>query len=134
MTRESLLLELESTRAALRDRDAELARERDALRVERALRAEKEAEIERLLGENAQLRHRLDVMARRMFGKSSEKLDPGQLLLAFAAAKADSLETALGEETPATPRPRRVRPSRKKAHANLPVREVRIDPSEVERV
>lgn len=135
MTRETLLLELETTRATLRDREAELVRER-------ALRAEREAEIDRLLGENAELKHRLDRMSRRMFGKSSEKLDPSQFLLAFAAARAeeaeaveaDRLETALGEETPATPRPKRVRPSEKKAHAKLPVREVRVEPPEAERV
>ena len=130
MTRDALLLELEATRATLRDREAELA-------TERALR-------ERLAAENADLKHRIEVMSRRMFGRSSERLEPGQFLLAFEAARAeeaaalaaDALETALGEETAATPRarPRRVRPSEKPSHAALPVREVRLEPAEAERV
>jgi len=142
MTRDALLLELESTRAALRTREAAL-REKDLeLAAERARVVEAQAEVARLLEENAALRHRVEQLARRMFGKSSERLAPGQLLLAFEAARAeeaaaleaDSLETALGEETPRTPRPRRVRPSEKPSHKDLPVREERVDPPEEERV
>lgn len=142
MTRDDLLLELESTRAALKAREAELACERATLRSERERLVAAQAEITRLLDENTELRHRVERMARRMFGRSSEKLAAGQLMLAFEAARAeeakeieaDRLETALGEETPATPRPRRVRPSEKKAHADLPVHEVRLDPTEAERM
>lgn len=129
MTRDALLVELEATRAALaqsqgtlRERDAELARER--------------AEVERLKVENAELQHRIDVLARRMFGRSSERLTPGQYLLAFEAARAeaeealeeDARETALGEETERTPRPRRMRPSEKPRQQALPVRTLAVEP------
>jgi transposase len=122
MTRDALLLELEAMRAAL-------VRERAQL-------AQQQAEVERLRAENAELRHRIEVLARRMFGRSSERLTPGQYLLAFEAAKAeaekaleeDARETVLGEETPRTPRPRRVRPSAKPSQADLPVRVLPVEP------
>ena len=38
-------------------------------------------ERDRALQEVKLLRQKLDALARRLFGKSSEKLDPGQLLL-----------------------------------------------------
>ncbi|HEX5828617.1 MAG TPA: IS66 family transposase [Candidatus Limnocylindrales bacterium] len=133
MTPDAILQELDATRARLRERESELRTERERL-------AAAQAEIARLLAENADLRHRVDRMARRMFGQSSERLTQGQLLLAFEAAREeearrveeDRLETALGEETPATPRRRR--PSQKKAHANLPVREVHVEPPEADRL
>ena len=142
MTRNALLLELEATRTALRERDVQLASERAALVSERERLAAANAELARLLEENAELRHRVTLMARRMYGRSSEKLSPGQLMLAFEAVRAqeaeavaaDSLETALGEETPETPRPRRVRPSEKKSQKDLPVRTLPVEPSEAERV
>lgn len=119
MTRDALLLELESTQRALRER---------------------EAEVERLKAENADLKHRIEVLARRMFGRSSERLTPGQYLLAFEAAKAeaertleeDARETALGEETEQTPRPRRVRPSAKPCQADLAVHTLAVEPEAAE--
>jgi transposase len=134
MTRDALLLELEATRA-------ELVRERAELARERTERARQEAEVERLAAENLELKHRIDVMARRMFGRSSERLAPDQYLLAFEAARAeaeraleeDARETALGEETERTPRPRRVRPSEKKAQRELPVRTVAVEPDAEDR-
>jgi transposase len=149
MTRDLLLAELEAMRAALsaskaslRDREVELARERSTLASERERLVAAKAEITRLLEENVELRARVERMAQRMFGRSSERLAAGQLQLAFEAAKeeeaneieVDRLETALGEETPSTPRPRRVRPSEKKAHADLPVEEVRLDPPAADRI
>jgi hypothetical protein len=94
MTRDALLQELETLRTRLRDREREVAvehalrnkAEREAAEraaeivAERVLRtkaeqvlAERSAEIERLLAENAELRQRVDLLARKMFGKSSEK-------------------------------------------------------------
>jgi transposase len=142
MTRNAILQELEATRARLREREADLARERAERQADHDRLAAAQAEIARLMEENAELHHRVDVMARRMYGRSSERLSPDQLLLAFEAAREeearrveeDRLETALGEETPATPRPRRRRPSQKKAHANLPVREVHVELPEADRV
>ncbi len=142
MTRDALLLELEAARATLRAREAELASAKATLQSERERLVAAQAEITRLLDENAELRQRVGRMAHRMFGQSSEKLAAGQLVLAFEAAKAeeaqeleaDALETALGEETPSTPRPRRVRPSEKKVHAALPVNEIRVEPPQAERI
>jgi transposase len=141
MTRDALLLELTTTRLALEESRSALASRETALRERETELTARRTEIERLLAENAELRHRIEVFSRRMFGRSSEKLAPGQLLLAFEAARAeeaqaieaDAKETALGEETPATPRPTRVRPSEKPSHKDLPVREVRLDPPESER-
>lgn len=48
---------------------------------------------------NADLKHQLDVMARRMFGRRSEQLDPRQLELAFEALAAE------GGVAPAVPAP-----------------------------
>lgn len=64
-----------------------------------------EGELERSKRENALLRHRLDVLCRRLFGKKSEKLDPNQLRLALdlleseaeTAAVSDPLEADSGE-------------------------------------
>jgi hypothetical protein len=137
MTQDALLLELEATRATLRRRDAELESERAELARERAGRARHEAQVERLKAENADLKHRIDVLARRMFGRSSERLTPGQYLLAFEAASAeaeraiedDARETALGEETERTPRPRRRKPSAKPRQQSLPVRTQVVEPN-----
>lgn len=136
MTRDALLLELEAARAQLLDSQRDLAVERARRTAAEQALSERSTEIERLLAENAELRQRVDLLARKMFGKSSEKLHPQQLSLLFetaleqesAAHAEDARETALGEETPATPKPKRVRPSQKPAHKDLPVREVRIDP------
>lgn len=118
MTRDPLLLELEAARAQLLDSQRDLAVERARRTAAEQALSERSTEIERLLAENAELRQRVDLLARKMFGKSSEKLHPQQLSLLFetaleqesAAHAEDARETALGEETPATPKPKRVRP------------------------
>lgn len=109
MSPDALLLELEKTREDLRRERTSLAERDEQLRVERELRAARESELRerceevaRLLSENAGLRARVDLLARRMFGRSSERIDPSQLLLAFEAARAealaaDALETAAGD-------------------------------------
>jgi transposase len=61
------------------------------------------ADLERSLHENKWLRHRLDVLSRRLFGKKAEQLTPGQLVLAYEqleneTGKADEpVETDSGE-------------------------------------
>jgi len=42
-------------------------------------------QIEKLIGENQALKQRLDWLLRRMFGRSSEKIDPNQLRLDFGS-------------------------------------------------
>jgi transposase len=58
------------------------------------IKAEKEAQIEALVSQikehekqEAILRHRLDQMCRRVFGRQAEKVDPNQLALAFEILK-----------------------------------------------
>jgi hypothetical protein len=133
VTADALLLELEETRQRLQRREEELARER-ALRAQRE--SELRAQVEALVEENRDLRTRVDWFARKMFGKSSEKVDPRQLLLAFEAAKdeaiaADRLETAAGEDTEETPRRR---PSRRRPSKELPRRVVEVEPDAADRV
>jgi transposase len=61
------------------------------------------ADLERSDRENKWLRHRLDVLSRRLFGKRTEQLTPGQLVLAYEqleneTGKADEpVETDSGE-------------------------------------
>jgi cell division septum initiation protein DivIVA len=49
----------------------------------RALIATLQEQLTTVQRENASLRHQLDVMCRRLFGKKSEKVDPNQLTLAL---------------------------------------------------
>jgi hypothetical protein len=44
-----------------------------------------------------QLEHHMDVLLRRVFGKSSEKLDPRQLVLAFAELSAETIPPVTSE-------------------------------------
>lgn len=53
------------------------------LELAHAVIATLEAELAKAQRENAQLRHQLDVLCRRLFGKRSEKVDPRQLRLAL---------------------------------------------------
>jgi hypothetical protein len=126
----------DSPRAAL------LQQEIATLRVENeALKAE----IEELRQHNHTLRLKVDAMARKLFGKSSEKLDAAQLQMVFdalqnepqnAAKKADASDSAACDsEAEAAPAPeskaRRKRRSLDEIIAGLPVTEVIIDPQEV---
>jgi transposase len=55
--------------------------------------------VEELEALNAKLKHELDQHAKRLFGKRSEKLDPSQLELAFAALHAsETTETDAADE------------------------------------
>ena len=111
-----------------------------------------QAQLEALKEENAQIRRhnavlrlKVDAMARKLFGKSSEKLDPAQLQMVFdalqnetpgdAAKKAGASDTpACGSEAEGTPTARNGK--RKKRTLDelidgLPVSETIIDPDEV---
>ena len=129
-------MEPDSPRAAL------LQQEIATLRVENeALKAE----IEELRQQNQALRLKVDAMARKLFGKSSEKLDAAQLQMVFdalqnepqnAATKADASDSvACDSEAEAAAAPdskaRRKRRSLDEIIAGLPVTEVIIDPQEV---
>jgi transposase len=91
--------------------------------------------------ENALLRHKLDVLCRRLFGKKSEKVDPNQLRLALelvgseAGSESEPVEADSGEG----PRSERRRSRRRRARgrqelpAELPRRVVVRDVPEGER-
>ena len=103
------------------------------------------AQLSELTQHNAVLRLKVDAMARKLFGKSSEKLDPAQLQMVFdalqnetpgdAAKKAGASDTpACGSEAEGTPTARNGK--RKKRTLDelidgLPVSETIIDPAEV---
>ena len=86
----------------------------------------------RLVREVEQLRHRLDILCRKMFGRSSEKVDSSQLSLAFAA---------LSMPEPSAPQPVGVekvrvktKPTGRKAFPkDLPRRRVVLDVAEAEK-
>lgn len=91
----------------------------------------------RLKAENELLREKLDLLLRKLFGSSSEKLDTAQLELLLEGdelkkpAAADCDEDAPAAE-PEPPRGRRKR-SRPKLPADIEVVERVVDPEEVER-
>ena len=55
----------------------------DELATARALINTLQDQVTLLRRENASLRHQLDVLCQRMFGKKSERVDPRQLQLAL---------------------------------------------------
>ncbi len=110
------------------------------------LRTENEtlkAQNEQLRQHNAVLRLKVDAMARKLFGKSSEKLDPEQLQMVFDAMENGPLEEATkpgtsepdacGKEvgTATAGSDKRRRRTLEELIEGLPVSEVIIDPAEV---
>lgn len=89
--------------------------------------------------ENATLRHQLDVLCQRFFGKKSERVSPDQLRLAFAQLAnepgpvSEPVEMDSGER-PGRPR-RRGRPSgRHPLPAHLPRQRVEIDVPDADKI
>src|SRR5258706_8427532 len=83
------------------------------------------------LRENQLLRKKVDLLVRRVFGSSSEKLDPAQLQLlqlSETPAVAEALRVA-PSAAPRAPRPRP--PKAPRLPDNLPVVEEVIDPEPV---
>jgi transposase len=102
--------------------------------------AQRDAEMQRLRQENEVLRQKVDALARQLFGKKSEQLDPAQLQLLFQelVAPGPALGKPFGPQSPeaASARPlkaaspRRERGPRVPEH--LPVVEERIVPPVVQ--
>jgi transposase len=98
----------------------------------RALIATLQAELRKAQRENAQLRHQLDVLCRRLFGKKSEKVDPRQLQLALEQLAnepgpvAEPIEMDSGE-TPVRAHTRRHTHGRQPLPADLPRQVLTID-------
>tara|TARA_R110002124_G_scaffold9755_1_gene50084 strand:- start:165 stop:1778 length:1614 start_codon:yes stop_codon:yes gene_type:complete len=99
--------------------------------------------IDQITQDNTVLRLKIDAMARKLFGRSSEKLDPDQLQMVFdaladpqAAKKPDASDCAPDASEAEEPAPPAATGKRKKRTLNelidgLPVTEVLIDPDEV---
>ena len=89
--------------------------------------------------ENAALRHQLDVLCRRLFGKKSEKVDPRQLQLALeqlaneAGAVSEPVEMDSGE-TPVRGHTRRAPTGRRPFPADLPRQVDVIDVADADKV
>ena len=133
--RESLLLQ-------------ELATLREINQAQQAQIAVLTARIEQITQDNVVLRLKVDAMARKLFGRSSEKLDPEQLQMVFDALQdpqqeqdaakkhvasdcvPDASEAEAAAAAPAPSGKRRKR-TLDELVAGLPVTEVLIDPEEV---
>lgn len=112
-----------------------------------ALLAENEAlkqQLEELQQDNAVLRLKVDAMARKLFGRSSEKLDAAQLQMVFEALQQEPLDAdeakkgsasgsgaCVPEAEASTPAPKRQKRTLEQMIAGLPVHEVIVDPDEV---
>jgi transposase len=101
-------------------------------------------EVEQLKQTNHVLRLKVDAMAKKLFGKSSEHLDPAQLQMVFAAledkatatppkpeASASAESVSEAESTAPSEPSKNKRRSFEDRVANLPVEQVIIEPDEV---
>ncbi len=98
----SLPTDIATLRAMLLEREAQLTEQRRALAQREAQLSEQHQTIEQLQRLSDGLSHRLDLALRRLYGRSSEKIDPRQLLLfgelMQQAAQAMQTPTAEPEE------------------------------------
>src|SRR5882762_8595767 len=110
----------------------------DDLVTARALIATLQEQLTTIQRENASLRHQLDVLCQRLFGKTSERVDPRQLQLALEQLanepgpisqpiEMDSGDTTVREHQRRRPTGRRPLP------AHLPRRRVEIDVPDADR-
>lgn len=96
------------------------------------------AENQALKQENKLLRDKVDMLIRRIFGTSSEKLDPNQLLLDLGEITSpvcdESDDSEEGEEEKKTSRKKKKRKPKKDClPENLPEERIVIDPPEVQK-
>ena len=109
------------------------------LATARALIATLQTELAQTQRDNAALRHQLDILCRRLFGKHSEKLDPRQLQLALEqlpnepGALHEPIEMDSGE-TPVREHTRRRSHGRQVLPRDLPRDVITIDVAEADKV
>jgi transposase len=110
----------------------------DDLVTARALIATLQEQLTTIQRENASLRHQLDVLCQRLFGKTSERVDPRQLQLALEQLAnepgpiSQPIEMDSGE-TPVRAHARRRPSGRRPLPGHLPRRRVEIDVAEAEK-
>jgi transposase len=95
---------------------------------------QRDERIEKLEAENALLRQKIDLLIRKVFGPSSEKLDPAQLDLFLQQAEnapGKAPASSLAEEADLQRSRHRPAPKEKHLPDDLPVLEEVIDPEEV---
>ena len=112
----------------------------DDLATARTLIATLQDELTRVQRENASLRHQLDLLCQRLFGKKSERVSPDQLRLAFAqlanepGAASEPVEMDSGER-PGPGRRRRIPPpGRRPLPEALPRHRLEIDIPEADKI
>jgi transposase len=117
--------DIQTLHALVREHESVLARREAQLN-------EQQATIDQLQRVNAGLSHRLDLALRRLYGRSSEKIDPGQLLL-FGQAMQQAAEALQAAQERSSPKPARQGHGRKPLPADLPRHRVEhpIDPAEL---
>ncbi|RLA43965.1 MAG: IS66 family transposase [Gammaproteobacteria bacterium] len=92
------------------------------------------AQITQLKAENRFLKLKLQAVLGKLFGKSSEKISPDQLMLAFGVDSVDPETPAAEaevEEVASSRKKRKHKPLSERIPADLPVEEVVIEPEEV---
>jgi len=105
----------------------------------RALIATHQEQLAKSQREVASLRHQLDVLCQRLFGKRSERVDPRQLQLALEQLAnepgpiTEPIEMDSGE-TPVRGHMRRGSTGRRPLPAHLPRRRVELDVTEAEKI
>jgi transposase len=98
---------------------AEIALPSD-LATAHAMILELHAQYHTLRGEYDDIKHQLDQMARRLYGRRSEQLDPAQLQLAFAALEAEMVAAATTVAPVAPDRSERA-PTTRPGHGRRPL-------------
>ena len=88
------------------------------------------AAVAALQAENALLRQKVDLLVKRVFGSSSERLSPGQLELLLALPETPAVVNEPPGPTPAPVRPRKAHTPR--LPENLPVVEEVLEPAAVQ--
>jgi len=110
----------------------------DDLVTARALIATLQEQLTTIQRENASLRHQLDVLCQRLFGKTSERVDPRQLQLALEQLAnepgpiSQPIEMDSGE-TPVRSHARRRPSGRRPLPGHLPRRRVEVDVAEADK-
>ena len=118
----------------LADEDAKLAAAQAKLSAQRAVAARLGKDAQDKAARILELQHRLDLLARQLFGRKAERVDPNQLKLAFDQACEEGevpppfVDEAPDEESEPRPKSKRKRNGRLKPPADLPRERHEIHP------